>query len=337
MRLLHRPLRAGGAAVLGLATIALTGAFAGGAQASTAAPSAVSPTLITLSNSVPATTDRQTGAFTASSMSVEVALAPRDEAGLNAELQGRLHRGQRQVRPVPAQGPVRRQIRAHGRHHERGRRLPARPGPDGLVHRLAVPAPRQRLEREDHGRLPHRPTQLRGPQGRALLRQLRLGPPPRLDRVRGLGRHRPDEHRAPAVAGRPPGRRQQGRVQVLRVVRQLRDRLRDHRRALRPGHQQRRLPLRLRRRPRLRRPDPVADQLHVRRALRQPEDRGRRRHRGRLRALRLPGVGHRHLGGALLREALHRAARERHRGRRPAGPGLPDRRHLPGRVQRVLE
>ena len=28
MRLLHRPLRAGGAAVLGLATIALTGAFA---------------------------------------------------------------------------------------------------------------------------------------------------------------------------------------------------------------------------------------------------------------------------------------------------------------------
>ena len=86
MRLLHRPIRAGGAAVLGLATIALTGAFAGGAQASTAAPSAVSPTLITLSNSVPPTTDRQTGAFTASSMSVQVGLAPRDGAGLNAEL-----------------------------------------------------------------------------------------------------------------------------------------------------------------------------------------------------------------------------------------------------------
>ena len=44
MRLLHRPLRAGGAAVLGLATIALTGAFAAsGAQASTAAPAAVVP------------------------------------------------------------------------------------------------------------------------------------------------------------------------------------------------------------------------------------------------------------------------------------------------------
>ena len=86
MRLLHRPLVAGGAAVLGLATIALTGAFAVGAQASTATPSAVSPTLITLQNSVPATTDRQAGAFTAAKMSVEVALAPRDGAGLSAEL-----------------------------------------------------------------------------------------------------------------------------------------------------------------------------------------------------------------------------------------------------------
>jgi subtilase family serine protease len=87
MRLLHRPLRAGGAAVLGLATIALTGAFAaGGAQASTAAPAAATPTLIALSGSLPATTDPQTGAFTASGMSVEVALAPRDGSGLSAEL-----------------------------------------------------------------------------------------------------------------------------------------------------------------------------------------------------------------------------------------------------------
>jgi len=86
MRLLHRPIRAGGAAVLGLATIALTGAFAAGAQASTATPSAVSPTLTTLPNSLPATTDRSTGAFTTSNMSVEVGLAPRNGAGLSAEL-----------------------------------------------------------------------------------------------------------------------------------------------------------------------------------------------------------------------------------------------------------
>src|SRR5579859_3295883 len=87
MRLPHRPLRAGGAAVLGLATIALTGAFAAsGAQASTAAPATASPALVALSGSLPATSDAQTGAYTASKMTVEVALAPRDEAGLNAEL-----------------------------------------------------------------------------------------------------------------------------------------------------------------------------------------------------------------------------------------------------------
>src|ERR1700691_3286019 len=91
MRLLNRSLRAGGAAVLGLTTIALTGAFAGAqattvAPASTAASSAVTP-LVALKNSLPATTDRRTGAFTASKMSVEVSLAPRDEAGLSAELE----------------------------------------------------------------------------------------------------------------------------------------------------------------------------------------------------------------------------------------------------------
>src|SRR6202034_832704 len=97
MRLPHRPLRAGGAAVLGLATIALTGAFAtSGAQASTAAPAVVSPTLVALANSVPATTDRTTGTFTASRMSVEVALAPRNEAGLNAELKAVYSKGSRQ-------------------------------------------------------------------------------------------------------------------------------------------------------------------------------------------------------------------------------------------------
>jgi kumamolisin len=82
--------------VLGLATIALTGAFAvSGAQASTAAPAAVSPTLIALAGSLPATTDEQTGAYTASRMSVEVALAPRNKAGLNAELKAVYTKGSR--------------------------------------------------------------------------------------------------------------------------------------------------------------------------------------------------------------------------------------------------
>jgi subtilase family serine protease len=85
MRMLHRPLHAGSAAVLGLATIAFTTGFTS-APAATAATTAVKPRLTVLTNSLPATTDRQTGIYTASSMSVEVALAPRDEQGLATEL-----------------------------------------------------------------------------------------------------------------------------------------------------------------------------------------------------------------------------------------------------------
>jgi kumamolisin len=104
MRLLHRPLRASGAAVFGLATIALTGAFAGTqASASTAAPTAVTP-LVALKNSLPATTDRQTGAFTAAKMSVEVSLAPRDETGLNAELNALYAKGNGQYGRFLAKG-----------------------------------------------------------------------------------------------------------------------------------------------------------------------------------------------------------------------------------------
>jgi len=104
MRLLHRPLRASGAAVLGLATIALTGAFAGvHASASTAAPTATTP-LVALANSLPATTDRATGAFTAAKMSVEVSLAPRNEAGLNAELKALYTKGSSQYGQFLAKG-----------------------------------------------------------------------------------------------------------------------------------------------------------------------------------------------------------------------------------------
>jgi kumamolisin len=108
MGLLHRPLRATGVAALGLAAIALTGAFAG-AQASTvaspssAAPSAATP-LVALRNSLPATTDRQTGAFSAAKMSVEVSLAPRDETGLNAELKALYTKGSRQYGRFLAKG-----------------------------------------------------------------------------------------------------------------------------------------------------------------------------------------------------------------------------------------
>jgi subtilase family serine protease len=101
----HRRLRAGGVAVLGLATIALTGAFAtGGAQASTATGPAASPALTALANSLPATTDRQTGAYTASRMSVEVALAPRNVRGLDAELKAVYSKGAAQYGKFLAKG-----------------------------------------------------------------------------------------------------------------------------------------------------------------------------------------------------------------------------------------
>jgi subtilase family serine protease len=108
MGLLHRPLGASGAAVLGLATIALTGAFAA-AQASTVAPasttaSAAATPLVALANSLPATTDRQSGAFTAARMSVEVSLAPRNEARLAAELKALYTKGNDQYGRFLAKG-----------------------------------------------------------------------------------------------------------------------------------------------------------------------------------------------------------------------------------------
>jgi subtilase family serine protease len=105
MRVLHRPLRAGGVAVLGLATIALTGAFATSqASASTSAMAATTPRFTALGNSLPATTDKMTGAYTASKMSVEVALAPRNETGLTQELQAVYTQGTRQYHKFLAKG-----------------------------------------------------------------------------------------------------------------------------------------------------------------------------------------------------------------------------------------
>jgi len=86
MRMLPRPLRLGGAALLGIATIALTGSLTSANAATAASPPAAS-SLSTLKNSLPKTTDPQTGSYSAPSMTVEVALAPRNQAGLNSTLQ----------------------------------------------------------------------------------------------------------------------------------------------------------------------------------------------------------------------------------------------------------
>ncbi|HEU5419479.1 MAG TPA: S53 family peptidase [Streptosporangiaceae bacterium] len=83
MRLLNHPIRAGAVAVLGLAMTAATGAMASSAAAATPASR---PAFSALARSVVPTTDKVTGAFTSSHMAVEIALAPRNQAGLNRAL-----------------------------------------------------------------------------------------------------------------------------------------------------------------------------------------------------------------------------------------------------------
>jgi subtilase family serine protease len=83
MTLHHRPIAAVAATMAGLAAAAGLGAFAPGAASA-------APTLpagyTALANSVPATTDPQTGTFTARNMAIQVALQPRDRAGLASAL-----------------------------------------------------------------------------------------------------------------------------------------------------------------------------------------------------------------------------------------------------------
>src|ERR1700689_1273770 len=83
MRLIHRPITGVGIAVLGLAVTAMTGAFAASASAS----GTPGPRMVALSGNPAATGASKTGSFSSSRMTVEVALAPRSTAGLQALLQ----------------------------------------------------------------------------------------------------------------------------------------------------------------------------------------------------------------------------------------------------------
>jgi subtilase family serine protease len=77
-----RLLKAGVYAGLGLGVTALTGALAAGGAIS-AAPAAY---IVALDNSVPPTTDPIIGGYSSPNMQIEVAIAPRNEAGLNSLL-----------------------------------------------------------------------------------------------------------------------------------------------------------------------------------------------------------------------------------------------------------
>src|SRR6185437_3101415 len=83
MRLVSRPARAGVIAVMGLAFTAYTGAAASGAMA---APTVSGPHLVAIKGSLSPTTDAVTGSFHSAKMSVEVALVPRNAAGLAGSL-----------------------------------------------------------------------------------------------------------------------------------------------------------------------------------------------------------------------------------------------------------
>jgi len=88
MRLLRRPIYVGTVAAVGLATVALTGAYA-----ATAASAASAPQFVSLRNSVSPTTDHITGAYHSSRMSIELTLAPRNATALNNALRAAYTKG----------------------------------------------------------------------------------------------------------------------------------------------------------------------------------------------------------------------------------------------------
>ena len=93
MVLHYRPIRAGAVAVLGLAMTAAMGGFASVAASAAPAAPAAPAGYTALTSSVPATTDPQTGGFSASSMAIQVALQPSNAAGLATTLQGMYTKG----------------------------------------------------------------------------------------------------------------------------------------------------------------------------------------------------------------------------------------------------
>ncbi len=114
MRPTNRGLRACALFAAGLTVTALTGIFSTAAAAAAAASGGAAPSYLTMKGSVLDTTDSPTGQYHSSLMTIEVALAPRDQAGLASELQAMytsgspayhqwLGRGQFDARYAPTQ------------------------------------------------------------------------------------------------------------------------------------------------------------------------------------------------------------------------------------------
>ena len=95
MGLTPRPIRACAIAITGLAMTAMTGAFASSALAAPTAAVSMGSRLVAISSSFTPTSDKVTGAFSRSNMSVEVSLSPRNQASLNSLLKSVYTRGSR--------------------------------------------------------------------------------------------------------------------------------------------------------------------------------------------------------------------------------------------------
>ena len=293
---LPRPLRLGGAALLGLATIALTGSLTSANAATAASPPAAS-SLSTLRNSLPATTDPQTGSYSAPSMTVEVALAPQNQAGLNSALQAIYTEGSSQYHQFLSAGQFDAQYAPSGA--ERASVASYLAG-EGLTvastsspFLLSVTGSSTKITAAFHTSL----SNYVDPRGIRYFQNSRTLQVPTsivsdIQGVVGLtntvrehsGVVKPLTGKAAASSAAASASCETGYVTKAQLFA--------------CGQQGDQLPVRLRRRPQLQRPHPVADQLHLRRARRQPGNPGLARQRRGLRAVRLPGFGHQHLGEA---------------------------------------
>ena len=160
MGVISRPVRAGAVAAMGLAITAFTGTLAS-AGAATPAPGA-SLGYVALANSVSPTTDTVTGRYSSSKMQVEVAVASRDEAGLNSMLAALYDKNSPSLPPLPDDRAVRRPLRAHPGGPGCGGQVPEQQRPDRGAVGFAVHGARHRIERQGTEHLPHHAEHLQG-------------------------------------------------------------------------------------------------------------------------------------------------------------------------------
>ena len=264
MSLFRHPIRVGAISVMGLAMIALGGAFSVPAVAAT---SSSAPQFVAMKNSVPATSDARTGRSTVRRCrsrwcwrrstrlderpAGQPSTTPAARTTSTGWPRGSSTRASR--RPPPPSATVASYLRV-------GR-------PAGRDVRLAVPGARHRVEPAGVQRVPHHAEHL--PRTRTASRTSPTPRPCRCQAIAGCRRARrgrADQHGARALDGHPHQHTARPARQVVGGVgRAARRPIPTEAQLFNVGGQRRQLPVRLRRRPGLQRPDAVADQLDLRR------------------------------------------------------------------------